>query len=275
MRSAHRWQFSLTTLFVAVAVVAVTMFAVTRWNPAIFVAMGMALVIIATAVPLRRMLVLAIAAGCFLLSGVASVTQRPKVDLDCRACKINLRNVGGAVFAYHAAHQRFPWTKPVANPRTSWRLEVLPNLQLLDVYERYRHTEPWNSAHNRSLDGYGSFGCSHQLPSMTPVANYVLLEGPGTIASLTMEEFEELTPEQRAEKIVLVEYPASNIHWLEPRDITAAEFQQWFDQFRREEVPGPHAHGVHALFADGRVRLIYRVTGSLDLKRMIYVDPSK
>lgn len=94
---------------------------------------------------------------------------------------------------------------------------------------KYRFDEPWDSPNNRKLEStyHQVFACesdpgSHEFRR----ANYVAVVGENTLWPPTgPRDFGDLeNPHaQYAEKILLIELPDSDIHWMEPRDITFDE----------------------------------------------------
>ena len=58
-----------------------------------------------------------------------------------------------ALRAYHLQHQAFPPPRleTCQGHAHSWRVLLLPYLELEEVYARYRFDEPWNSPHNIAL----------------------------------------------------------------------------------------------------------------------------
>ncbi|MEM9703195.1 MAG: DUF1559 domain-containing protein, partial [Planctomycetota bacterium] len=64
----------------------------------------------------------------------------------------NLKQIGLALFNYEATYGHFPPAVLVENgvPR-SWRVEILPFIDQVDLYERYDKTKPWDHPANAAV----------------------------------------------------------------------------------------------------------------------------
>jgi hypothetical protein len=65
----------------------------------------------------------------------------------------SLRQIGLAIHTYHDATNTFPG-EGNASPtqsRLSWRVQILPNIEEMALYQRFHQDEPWDSPHNMSL----------------------------------------------------------------------------------------------------------------------------
>ena len=66
----------------------------------------------------------------------------------------NLRQIVVALHSFHDVHGFFPPAVvlgPDGKPWHSWRVLVLPYLEMNHVYEQYRFDEPWDGPHNKQL----------------------------------------------------------------------------------------------------------------------------
>lgn len=71
-----------------------------------------------------------------------------KTQEERRKSQDNLRQLALAMQSYHATYKRFP----SANKNgLSWRVELLPYLEQIELYQRFRLNEPWNSQNNFPL----------------------------------------------------------------------------------------------------------------------------
>jgi hypothetical protein len=72
---------------------------------------------------------------------------------DARSQK-NMRQMALAVHSYHDVHMRLPahanYDKN-GRPLLSWRVHLLPYMEGLRLYERFKLDEPWDSEHNKKL----------------------------------------------------------------------------------------------------------------------------
>ena len=123
------------------------------------------------------------------------------------------------LLAYHDEHGSFPPTiyQPVAGgPTHSWRVLVLSQLSSEQVsrYRSYDFSKKWNSRENREALGriatgfrwldnnedtthYLAIGEGDEWPSRKPLRSRLVTKGK--------------------DRFLLVEYPDSHIHWMEPK----------------------------------------------------------
>ena len=124
-----------------------------------------------------------------------------------------------ALLEYHKKHGAFPPTKyqPVAGgPVHSWRVLILPYTSpgFIERYPKYDLSQEWNSPANLSalgrmapsffrMDGDGdsahyiAIGDGDEWPSKKPLRSRLVTKGE--------------------DRFLLVEYPDSEIHWMEPK----------------------------------------------------------
>ncbi len=66
----------------------------------------------------------------------------------------NLRQLNLAASNYHSIHDHFPTQASYdknGRPLLSWRVHILPFIEEIELYEKFRLDEPWDSQHNRKL----------------------------------------------------------------------------------------------------------------------------
>jgi hypothetical protein len=97
----------------------------------------------------------------------------------------NLRQIGVALLAYESSRGRFPTTSintADGKPGLSWRVALLPFVEMESLYRQFKLDEPWDSDHNKSLVA--------QMPSLyqSPgsdldegYTNYLAIVSPDTI----------------------------------------------------------------------------------------------
>jgi hypothetical protein len=209
-------------------------------------------------------------------------------------CRNQLKMIGFALHAYHDAYGQFP-PQYVADSEGhamhSWRVLILPYLSDetgQHVYDQYRFDEPWNSPHNLKLAGQAAdlFRCpttDAEEPDSPLVTHYVAVAGPGTMwPGSTGTRFKDMT-DGAARTIALVEIASSDIHWMEPRDMTLDQAirkgngacnvpssRHVTDRiyFFRPEYP----LAGNVLMADGSCRMLAFPPAHEDLRAMLSVD---
>ncbi len=94
------------------------------------------------------------------LEGMQEIPEReeiePTAEFIARRTAADLRQIGLAMHNFHSAYRQLPPAKHIGeglppNRRLSWRVQILPFLEEQELYEKFRHDEPWDSEHNLSL----------------------------------------------------------------------------------------------------------------------------
>jgi len=145
-----------------------------------------------------------------------------RLNLVGRFCQLEL-----ALKSYHADYGAFPpprYQCASEGYTHSWRVLLLPYLDLHEVYERYRFDEPWNSPHNtkladslREAPAFFRSPFGSQAPSMS--TDFVAVDPSSGPPSKT-HVFTVLADDSQ---FCLAEAPNSQIHWMAPRDEWRAE----------------------------------------------------
>jgi len=151
-------------------------------------------------------------------------------------------------------------------PMHSWRVLILPFMDGKELYKKYRFDEPWNSPHNSQLQydnprrQYCCPGCPD--PGQSLFTNYVVIAGPGTAfpgaTSTQTKNFED----GDANTILIAEINNSDIHWMEPRDLSFETMSFQLNDPIRPSISSPHPKGPAVCFHDvcGGIRLHSSIT---------------
>ncbi|MBN1908720.1 MAG: DUF1559 domain-containing protein [Pirellulales bacterium] len=146
----------------------------------------------------------------------------------CCLCQNNLKQLGIALHDYHNAHGQFPpayIADAQGKPMHSWRVLLLPYLDLDALYKQYRFDEPWDGLNNRKLMATVPpvFRCrttDDAEPGTPGMTHYVAVTGSGTIWPGTESTKIRDIHDGTSNTIALVEIADSDIPWTEPRDVT-------------------------------------------------------
>jgi hypothetical protein len=153
--------------------------------------------------------------------------------------KQNLKRISLALRQYHEEYQSFPPAYVLGDNDErwhSWRVLILPFLgdAEQELYSRYRFDEPWNGPHNAKLassipDVFASPD-TNAKPDTTP---YLAVVGrrtmwPGPFCCKLRDVTDGVS-----NTLQLIENPDSDRNWMEPRDFTHREAQQFFKQRSR------------------------------------------
>lgn len=144
-----------------------------------------------------------------------------------RAQSINkLKQIALAMVNYESIYGHFPPAVVMGGPfkdvPRSWRVELLPFLEEVVLYNEYRQDEPWDSEHNRQLiarmpDVYRSSAA----PDDSTMSSYFVFTGPETIfADNDGTKLLEIT-DGTSQTLLAVE-ASREIPWTKPEDIPYA-----------------------------------------------------
>jgi prepilin-type processing-associated H-X9-DG protein len=154
----------------------------------------------------------------------------------------------------------------------SWRVLLLRGFERPDLFRAYNFNEPWDGPNNRKLGPAMShfFCCPRGADPTQMYTNYVALVGPGT--AFPIPNVAKLTKiPDPSNRIFLIEWEPTDIHWMEPRDVTIAEA---LARFRKSngKLSG-HTGGANVAFADGTVRFLDEKTLVELLEAMLPAEP--
>jgi hypothetical protein len=177
-------RFSLRSLMIAVAIIAVLLASTQAGGPVGFVLALAAIGIVACLSARRPLSAFGVFVfTCFLLVILTSLLRVPATT---PVCINNLRNLGFALRSYETATDSFP---PVCTldargqPLTSWRTLILPNLERTDMFAAYHRDQPWNSKVNKDVtDAAIPFLHCPSDSTLKPSSNltsYVAIVSPG------------------------------------------------------------------------------------------------
>jgi len=178
----------------------------------------------------------------------------------------NLKQLMLAMHNYHDIHGQFPPAVvmgPDGKTPHSWRVELLPVLDLKGLYERYRLNEPWDSPHNEIIlrNMPDVFHSPYDDPKSLNSGYYVLV-GPGTVfegpKGIKIADILDGT----SNTLAIVE-AKRKIPWTKPEDIP-------FDPDKPlPELGGFVEDQFRAAFADGSVRSLQTERIKDELKWLI------
>lgn len=136
----------------------------------------------------------------------------------------HLKMLGLAFWNYHDTHGHFP-TRQLqlqdGGEGLSWRVQILPFLDEIELYEQFHLDEPWNSEHNLKL--------VQQMPVhfLTPgvelepgMTNVLTLDGPGTAMTNGIKLKAADVVDGTSNTILIAEAnPEQAVVWTSPSDL--------------------------------------------------------
>ena len=145
-------------------------------------------------------------------------------------CQNNLKQIALALLNYHQANGCFPpayIADKNGKPMHSWRVLILPYMEMNALYNAYDFTEPWDGPKNKKLlaTALQGYVCPSDPNAYAPGAtqtSYVAVVGRN--AAWAGEKSRKLGPVDfpggASNTIMVVEVANSGIPWMEPRDLS-------------------------------------------------------
>ena len=159
----------------------------------------------------------------------------------------NLMRFTIAVHGYESTCGHLPTdiTDPAGKPLLSWRVAVLPYLDLEFLYDQFKLDEPWDSPHNRKLAAHMPDVFRAPVQGRTEVNTYYqAVAGPGAVFDPTAKVMTHFIEDGTSNTLLLVE-AGPPVPWTKPADIP-------FDPDGNPPVlKGPYTDAVHVAVADG------------------------
>ncbi|QDU95335.1 DUF1559 family PulG-like putative transporter [Lignipirellula cremea] len=197
-------------------------------------------------------------------------------------CSNNLKQIGLGLHGYYDAYQAFPpayITDENGKPMHSWRVLILPYMELSAVHAKYDFDEPWDGPNNRRVmselipEGLPVFRCPSQHGDKN-MTSYHVVVGPGTAwkanEGLTVQEIADGT----RNSIAVIEAPQHQRHWLDPTPLALADALPPVEQEpgQAADPRQPHGNGRNAVYFDGSTRFLYSDMPPEMLRRMILIN---
>ena len=167
-------------------------------------------------------------AGCMGLIDLIKMQRQAALRLQCGN---RLRLIQIHLYSYQNAHGNLPpaySTDESGRPLLSWRVFAAKcEWYDYDFQAMMDFSQPWDSPTNsRFLNSLGTewLRCPSSKNRRSATTDYVAVVGPGT---LWQEGPNKITDTEN--RILAIEWPNSDIHWAEPRDVTVDELLSWLE----------------------------------------------
>ncbi|MEX0936572.1 MAG: DUF1559 domain-containing protein [Pirellulales bacterium] len=196
-----------------------------------------------------------VVAGIALFTAFWVVVSRAREAAVRMEATGKLKQVGLAIIHYEMREGRLPWENydPQGRQLLSWRVHILKDMELSELYDQFNLDESWDSPHNRKL--LTQMPDVYKCPSMSDHPDdktvYVVPLGQGTVfgagIGVRLSDFAQTN----ASKIMLLEVdPAHAVDWTRPEDYT-------IDFNNPSQGLGAHeAEKFLAVFVDGSANRI-------------------
>lgn len=214
----------------------------------------------------RRMMVLV----AWLLPAIAGITWLSRAVGSAREaaraaqCTCHLKCIGLAMLNYESAHGSLPpaySTDAAGRPLLSWRVLILPYLELQALHSRFRLDEPWDGPNNRLLldEMPRCYACPTHQPGVGAsvpgrFTNYLATAGPGTaFPGAEGAKFADFR-DGRDRTLLVVESDQAEVPWTAPIDLDARTGALIHAPDSSTRGPTtPHPSGLYVATAEDRI----------------------
>jgi hypothetical protein len=156
----------------------------------------------------------------------------------------------------------------------SWRVFLLPYLERQDLFAAYRWDEPWDGPNNSKLHSVilRIFNCPSDGRQLgTTQTSYCTLVGPQTVFPHVGARSLDDISDGPDKTILLVEVRGSGIHWLEPRDISPAQYEALVRAATPKNHTRNHVDCGVVSYADGHVATLPDTVSPTDLRALMTI----
>jgi len=164
-----------------------------------------------------------ISAAVAYVAAYTKVGRQRNQNIECRH---DLEEISDALREYEKEHGCLPPAYVAddnGSPLLSWRVLLEDHAYDYKGKAKMDFSKPWDSPTNRNGVGDHLFQCQAIKEAKPGITHYGAVVGPGTL-------WQDNGPNgllESEKRILVVEWPQSDIHWAEPRDITVEELLDW------------------------------------------------
>lgn len=244
----------------------------------------------------RHKLFFAIATVIALLPLAVVGLRGSRARADKAECRSKLREIALTIDNYRDFYGSLP-PPSVADadgkPLHSWRVLLIPFLEKNWFMDEYVFEEPWDGPHNRRLHReffivedsrriditkiHNWYTCPAAPPSQGKFCtNYVMVVDPNVgLASSTSLGTGYLSKQGWREtkragaELMIVEIHDSDIHWMEPRDLSVTEMSFMINDSRKPSISSLHVGGAFVILKDGTIEFLDEETTESRIREMV------
>jgi hypothetical protein len=225
----------------------------------------------------RTRVIAAIALGVLLLVLLVPVRKHAGPEARRSQCMNNLKEIALGLHNYHDAYGSFPpayIADDNGKPMHSWRVLLLPFVEMERLYQQYRFDEPWDGPNNSSLAASHPQMLCYDCPSeyAAPMTSYVAVVGPGTAWYGAKPRYFEEFADGLDCTIMVVEVANSGIHWMEPRDLDFSTLPMVVNPPQGMGISSKHSKSAGVVFADISVRFLDDDLPAQTLRALLTID---
>ncbi|WP_435007813.1 DUF1559 domain-containing protein [Tundrisphaera lichenicola] len=183
-------------------------------------------------------------------------------------CVNNLKQIGLAFHNFHDTNNRFPADirDKSGKPLLSWRVAILPFIDQVELYEKFKLDEPWDSPNNKALlaEMPATYVCPSRPRTEPGLTSYRGFSGKATLFDGGQGVAIPQITDGMMNTLAVVE-ARDPVAWSKPDDLPLGP-----DPAVPVEGAGsPHPGGFNALFCDGSVRFLKTTINPKTLRALI------
>lgn len=171
-------------------------------------------------------------------------------------CQNNLRQIAIALHSYHSAYQSFPPAcvrDANGKPLYSWRVLILPYLELQHIYDQFDKNAAWDSPQNIALArmNFPPFQCpsGSGSPGSTP---YQAIVGNDTLFEPDRGVFIDQVKDGTTNTVLVAEM-SREVPWSSPQD---TDLNAFIAEYLGQGPAPLHSGGGTVAMGDGSVRFL-------------------
>ena len=190
-------------------------------------------------------------------------------------CANNLKQIALAMMNYESANGCFPPAfspDEHGNPRSSWRVSVLPYIDPSPLYNSYNFSVAWDHPGNSTAinSRVYVYSCPSEpiVPGKENFTNFLMVTGPGTFydherSAITLSS----NIRDRTSSTISVVQSSRKVHWASPDDLVVDVKKP----LNLTDFKNPHPEGFQAMFLDGSIRFIKLSTPESRIRALLSI----
>ncbi len=195
----------------------------------------------------------------------------------CAQCTNNLKQIGLAIQIYEQANACLPPAAIVGKdgrPLLSWRVAILPYMEISSLYAKFHLDEPWDSPHNLALLESMPlvYACPADKTLKPGMTGYQVVIGPDTAFPPDFKPLKYQDISDGADRTLFVGESRHSVPWTRPEDLP---FDMTVPHSGLGSYRGHHDNGFNVLLGDGSVKFFKSTILPITLESYLIRDGAR